>query len=197
MRTERTEVEDTGFPLTQRALRVVAVSPAEQTKQLKVISLCSHTHHQPLTKLLFAKTWLGCRSRCCQRDNKGTRCGSDEIWQRPGGGAPGEGKSLPALRERGAGRVSPPPSQRASRPLLPKSDHLPPPARPPISFLLPLPLTSYKAEALCLTLLCPLAATLPLSLVFTSRSRQQHLHPGSPGLCSTQPGNLSLTSRGI
>lgn len=30
-----------GFSLTQRAERAVAVSPAEQTKQLKVISLCS------------------------------------------------------------------------------------------------------------------------------------------------------------
>lgn len=35
----------------------VAVSPVEQTKQLKVISLCYRMHHQPFTKLLFAQTW--------------------------------------------------------------------------------------------------------------------------------------------
>lgn len=51
-----------GLPLTRRAERAVTVGPVEQTKQLKVISLCSHTHHQPLTKLLFAQTQLRCGS---------------------------------------------------------------------------------------------------------------------------------------
>lgn len=89
----RTEVGALGFSLTQRAERAVAVSPAEQTKQLKVISLCSHTH-QLLTKLLCAQTQLHSGSRCCRRDNKGTRCRTDEIRQEPV-----EGESLPASKE--------------------------------------------------------------------------------------------------
>lgn len=51
------------FPLTPSAARTKAgrsaVSPAEQTKQFKVISLCSHTHHQPLTEQLWPRPGAG------------------------------------------------------------------------------------------------------------------------------------------
>lgn len=110
------------------------------------------------------------------RDNKGTRCGSDEIWQGPGGGAPGEGESLLALKEGGGGRVSPQGPKReppASSPSLTLYPHL---HTLQSSFPLPLPLTIYETEALCLTLLRPLAATRPLSLFITPNSRQQRLY---------------------
>lgn len=73
------------FPLTLSSARAKAgrwaVSPVEQTKQFKVISLYSHTHHQPLTKLLFAQTGQH-GSECCRPDNKG----QDAGVMRPGSG---------------------------------------------------------------------------------------------------------------
>lgn len=177
-----------GFSLTLRAERVVAVSPAERTKQLKVISLCSHTHHQPLTNLLLAETQLSCGSRCCGRDNKRTRCRTDEIWQELGGGEPGEGKHLPASKGPGGGRVSLQGSKRELPPLLPKSDHLPTyiPIQDPPPTSSPQPLTIYLClpEALCLTLLRPLAATPPL-VAFTSNSGQYSTCPHCLHFCSS------------
>lgn len=120
IRTGRTGVGALGFSLTLRAERAAAVSPAEQTKQLKVISLCSHTHHQPLTHLLLAQTRSAVGQDAAGEITRGQDVELMRFGRGQGGGEPGGGERLPASRGPEGGRVSPP---RGS--LLPKSDHLP------------------------------------------------------------------------
>lgn len=137
-----------GFSLTVRAERAVTVSPAEQTKQLKVISPCSHTHHRPLTKLLFAETQLHRGSRCCRRDNKGTRCRTDEIWQGPGEAGHREGESLLPGGNEEVGRRVLHGSKRELPPCSPSlTVHPPSPPSSSLSRFLPTP----AAVAVCLS----------------------------------------------
>lgn len=170
-----------GFSLTRRAERAVAVSPAEQTKPLKVINLCS-------TRTISCS--LNCSvpgpSSTPGQDAAGeiTR-GQDVGLMRFGRsqeeGCLWKGKACQPPRNEEVGGGAPHSPKKEPPPCSP-SLSIYPSAPPPGSFLshsLPsLALTMDKTQAFRLTLLRPLAATL--LLCFLAQTRGSSTCPPCP-----------------